>query len=187
METLEIQGLTFKIVDAGGQGNCLFKCLAEGLRETCHSAVALRQKSHYTVRQEIVNHVVKNWSKYGVWVNNAENQPNERKYKSSMCKLGQSGNLVECTVAADLYEVNIMVVRLSEDRKTHYLLPCPFNPEKPTLHLLFTGSDLEGHFQLLKPLSNDVLCCFTNACIANPASVSNDVLKELEEANDHEN
>lgn len=120
----------FFIQDCGGNGACLFKCIAETVGNT----------EHRTVRRKIVNHVIDNWNDFSLWVHGTLRKKTREEYRCLMSSVTSYGSEIEVRAASELFKINITLFRKYEER----FYPIKFNIDSHEQHqertyLLFTG------------------------------------------------
>ncbi|CAG5096696.1 Protein of unknown function [Cotesia congregata] len=82
----------FERIDAGGNGDCFFKCIAQKINSRAG-----------TVRANVVTHVVENWTSFETYAKNILGVNSKNDYKVEMGKSGTHASLIECKAAADRY------------------------------------------------------------------------------------
>ncbi|AWW14449.1 vp80 [Hyposidra talaca nucleopolyhedrovirus] len=128
-----------------GDGNCVFRSLSQ--------LVYGNQDNHLRVRNDVVDHILANWTQYkNYFVYNGNSVIDEnafkRQYRENMTTPGVFATSVEIMAAANLYKIYIVVFK---DNRVNMTLGNRLNPVK---YLRFTGDLESGHVDVYKPVIN---------------------------------
>lgn len=177
-QKINVENCESVVINAGGEGDCLFKCFA----------TFFNLRSSFTVRQNIVSYVTEHWEQYKEEALHSLDINSLKAYKYHMGRKGVFGSMLECRAASNFYNINIIVVRTTVN-SNYYILPFTKIDATKTLHLLFTGqhyeTDRDGHFAIL-PQSNDVI--LMNNCYSedqNQSTVLQAIQHETNECEAH--
>ena len=129
----EIAGGVIQII---GDGNCLFRAIS-------YCVYNKEQKFFRIVRKTVVDHIVREWSKFCDYI---VGQDSPEVYKEYMNTNGQNGTCVEIQAATEVYNITIQVY--VGNTNNVYTIGLPNN--EMIFKLLYTGDGNEGHYEVLQ-------------------------------------
>eukprot|EP00903_Cladosiphon_okamuranus_P014076 g13083.t1 len=132
----QVEQIGCKIKFIEGDGNCLFRSLADQLEG--------RPQDHYTIRAKVMDHIERNRDAFEPYMEDDESFDN---YMGRMRGDAEWGGHQELVAASQLYKANVIVHQFKAPR-----FFIPFEKARLTVHLSYHG---EHHYNSVRAISDE--------------------------------
>lgn len=140
-----VEGRSFHRVVQMGDGNCLFRSLVYVLKVAGIAA----PRRHGDLRQEVVDHALANWQRFGVLAKKQHELRNKKDYEETMRTDTTWGDHSEVIVAADLYQVPI---RVFGSNSGLVLSENPYGSQRAPVYIRYDSGT--QHYDALEPVDD---------------------------------